>query len=437
MKRLIQYSHSLIPFVLLSVLALSGAEKSPRLQMSAGGEETPVELADGISASEAVHLALERNPTLVALRMGRAVAEGRVSEAKALSDPELRTGRFDLDDDWDWVRHRNYNVAVRWSPPRIGERDLKGGWASGRVSEVEGVIAAAEQKLAAEVRLLHMNIVFLDERIKLADASVKQRWRMLDAVHSQVEAGANSVLDETVAELALADARSLANSHRLERRISMNSLAGKLNLPRTANLDIQVDGDAVAFHPHPLDAAELIQDALVRRPELAMVSARCSQAGAMLALTKKERYPWFSFLQVNRELGGYDAHSWGFRLGVDLPIFKWKPGMIQAPAAQKDQCELEYEAMKSRIALEVEELVERLRARFGELEIYAQQIEPVASRDVELSQQALSAGRSDAIQYLTAQLRQFRRRQTYLDNLLECRRLEISLDQATGNAIGK
>ncbi len=286
------------------------------------------------------------------------------------------------------------------------------------------------------MRLLHLSIVFLDEQIKLAAEAVKVREQIVDLIETQVEAGARSVLDQSVAELALADARSLPNSYRLDRRVSMGRLTGELGLPRSTDLKIQVEGEPLVYRPRPLETARLVEQALVRRPELAIVSARCSQADTLLRLKKKELYPWFSFLQVNRQLGGgYGTNSWGFRLGVDLPIFKWQREITRAPAAESEQCQLEYQALENSISMEVVELVEKLRARSGELELYKETIEPLTSRDVELSEKALAAGRGDMLQRLMAEARRLRRRQTDVSSLLECRRLEIGLDQALGNAI--
>ena len=170
-----------IPLLVLCALAALAAGAALESQIILTEE---VNLADGLSAVEAVRLALRQNPDLAALRKGRDVAEGAVSEAKAFADPELRTGRLNLDD--DWFRTGNYNIGVRWSPPRLGERGERGRRAQSRVAEIEADIAAAEQSLAAEVRLLHWQIVFLGEQIRLAEASLGVRERIVTFLDAQV-----------------------------------------------------------------------------------------------------------------------------------------------------------------------------------------------------------------------------------------------------------
>lgn len=421
MKKLIGFRTLLLSLILMPSLKLNAQQ------------EVAANLTDGISSSEAVTLALQRNRGLLAIRKGHAVAESGVSEAKALPDPELRTGRFDFDD-VDLIQSNS--IALRWSPPRLLERSLKGSWALGKVSEVDGEIAAAAQRLATDMRLLHMNIIFLDEQIRLAEAAVEVRQQIADFIATQVEAGLKTVLDQSIAELVLADVRSIPGTYRVDRRVSMSRLANELDLPRSPGLTIQLEGEPLMFQPRDFDLPLLIETALARRPELAILPARCSQAEATLSLRKSEQYPWFSFVQLSREFRTESRpDAWGFRVGIDLPIFEWMRKSVQGPAAELEQCRTEVEAMKSRINMEVEELVERLRAHSSELEYYRQTIEPLAQLDIDLSERAIEAGRSDLLQRLTAEAQRLRQQQTYISKLRDYRRLEIELDQATGNAI--
>jgi len=262
----------------------------------------------------------------------------------------------------DLAGDRSYRVAVRWSPPRLGDVGKKSNQAKGWASEVEADIEAAEQRLAAEVRILHMNTVFLDEQIKFAEASAEVRAQILDFIERQIGAGTKTIADRGLAELSLADARSLPSSRRLDRRLCIRNLQYKLNLPRTLDLKIQMDGDPLALPPPP-DEEGLVEKALQQHHKLAAASARCTQSQAQLRLRKAGRYPWLSFVEVNRDFGWEGLpDSWGFRVGIDIPVFQWSQRMFQAPMAKVDQCRLELRAVKSRIGLEVEELVERMRA---------------------------------------------------------------------------
>jgi outer membrane protein TolC len=397
-------------------------------------QPTVPEPGRALSIAEAVRLALRQNPELAALRKGRAAAEGAIAEARAFADPELRTGRLNLDD--DGIRVRNYNLALRWSPPRWGERGERTKQARSRVEEIDAEIAAAEQRLAAEVRLLFTEIVFLGEQIREAESSIEVRRRMMSLLEAQVEAGAKGLLDRTLAELALADARSLPSSLRLERRLRLARLSDKLGVPPGRELALQTEAKLLEFEPRRLEADGLLSQALAARSEVAAAAARCEQARSALDLRRRQRYPWFSFLQLNREFGFQNAAEvWGFRFGIDLPVFKWRSGMLARPVADVERCQLELEAARRRVALELEEALAGLREREAELELYLRETEPAANRLVEQSRQAVAAGQAEELEHLSAEARRLQHRQAFLSKLLEYRRLEIELDLALGRAI--
>jgi cobalt-zinc-cadmium efflux system outer membrane protein len=418
--------------IALLIVFLPAARSGPvdsRLSSSAAPEP-----ARELSLAEAVRLALRQNPELAALRKGRAAAEGAIAEARAFADPELRSGQLDWAD--DGIGARNYNLALRWSPPRWGERGERTRQARSRVEELDAEITAAEQRLAAEVRSLFTEIVFLDEQIREAESAVALRRQMVSLLEAQLEAGAKGVLDRTLAELALADARSAPSALRLERRLRLARLNDRLGLPPGREPALQADRRLFEFEPRSFEVDGLLSRALAARSELAAAAARCEQARSALGLRRRQRYPWFSFLQVSREFGFREVDAaWGFRFGIDLPLFRWRSGMLARPEADLERCQLELEAARRRVALELEEVLAGLRERGAELELYLRETQPAANRVVEVATQAVAAGQAEELERLSAEARRIQHRQAYLDRLLEYRRLEIELDLALGQAI--
>jgi len=120
------------------------------------------------------------------------------------------------------------------------------------------ISATAAQKLAADILFLHTKIVFLDERAATGEAGERLREQIVDFVASQVKAELKTLLDQNIAELALADARSLPRTYRTERLLCMGRLASELNLFPAADLKIQAEGDPLTLHPRLLDVADLL-----------------------------------------------------------------------------------------------------------------------------------------------------------------------------------
>jgi outer membrane protein TolC len=400
---------------------------------TADAVEEHLDLSDGISAQEAVMLAIRENYGLRALSKAREAALGEVSRAQAFSEPEIRMGASGLDDSRISSQGHDYDIMLHWSPPRFGERGLKTRLAMGKAYEMESEISAAQNKLACDVLFLHSQIVFLDEKIALAEAAMKVRENILEFVDSQVKAELKTLLDRNVADLALADARMIPETYRAQRLLCFYRLAGELNLS-VADLKIRKEGDAFVLKPRLLDLGALIDAAMGNRSELSIASTRIAEAETSLSLSKKERYPWFSFFQTGPEFdAGNASHSWKFRVGIDLPIFKWNSGVLRGPVAEVQRSQMNLADQKRQVRMEVEQTAAQLRARYGVVEQFDKTIAPILARDIALAEESVNLGQMDRLQYLLAKVQGIQRQQAYLTDLLECRRLEIELDRITGS----
>jgi outer membrane protein, heavy metal efflux system len=438
MNPVIRCARLCIVLALTSCMLIMAAKPIEAAGISTAIDER-LDLSDGISAQEAVVLAIRENFGLLALSKAREAALGGVTRAKAFAEPEIRIGASGLDDSRTTSPEQDYNIALRWTPPRLGERGLKGDLAMGKVAETDGAIAVVQHKLAGDILFLHTQIVFLDERIALAEAAVKVRDTILEFVDSQIKSELKTLLDRNIADLALADARLIPETYRAQRLVCINRLASELNLS-IADLRIQKESDAFDLKPRLLDLPSLVDAAIANRPELSIIaSARIAEAETTLNLNKRERYPWFSFFQTGPQFDvrSSSSRSWAFRLGVELPIFKWNNDFLREPVAEVQRSQMDLTALRRQIRMEVEQTATQLQARYRVLEHFDKAIAPILARDLTLIEESMHLGQTDQLQYLLAQAQGLQRRQAYLTDLLEYRRLEIELDRVTGSILPK
>jgi outer membrane protein TolC len=432
MNTVIRYSRLWSLLVLTSGMLILSAMPIEAAEISTTMDER-LDLSDGISAQEAVGLAIRENFGLLALSKAREAVLGGVSRAKAFAEPEIRMGASGLDDSRTTSSEQDYDIALRWTPPRPGERGLRGNLAMGKVSETDGAIAIAQHKLASDILFLHAQIVFLDEKIALAETAVKVRETIIEFVDSQVKAESKTLLDRNIADLALADARLLPETYRAQRLVCMNRLAVELNLS-VADLKIQKEADAFVPKPRHLDLPSLVDAAMTNSPQLSIASAQIAAAETTLNLNKKERYPWFSYFQTGPQFDvGASTHSWGFRLGIELPLFKWNSDFLRQPVAEVQRSQMELAALRRQIHIEVEQTATQLQARYRALEHFAKAIAPILDRGLTLAEESMALGQTDQLQHLLSQAQGLQRQQAYLTDLLEYRRLEIELDRVTGS----
>jgi outer membrane protein TolC len=372
---------------------------------------------------------------LIALKSGGDVARASLAQATLLRSPEIRMGTSDLAGESDGFGDRRTNVGLRWSPPRPGELGLKSNIARSHVRESSFNLAAAEQRLAAEVRLLYATVALLGEQIRIANRVAGIRADIFETVKTQVQVGTKSILDRSLAELSLAEARAIADRYRAEQRLQKSRFAAKLDAPLSYDPVLEIERDPLGFAVSDLEPRKLIATALETRMELKAASARCSRAELEVKTARRERFPWISFVQVDERLGRVNQPgTWNVHAGVELPVFHWRNQAVQKVSAELDQCTLQQASLKASVVGEVEELVLRIESGHQDLQHYREVVVPLSEEDVEVSRAALKEGRVDAVELLLAQERQLKAQHVYVTRLMDVRALEIGLDQALGIA---
>jgi outer membrane protein TolC len=382
-------------------------------------------------------MALAASPELVAMREGGAGVPARVSRMSLLANPELRVvGASSLADELDPDDRRRINVGLRWTPPRIGELSDRTAMARAKAEEARDNLRAAENRIAAEVRLLHRTIRLIDEQIRIAEENVRLHEQIVSTVAAQVAAGLKTALDASRADLELAEIRSAATRRRAERELQMVRLTRMMGLPVSEPPLLEYEGDALAFRPPPANRVKLLEEALENRGELASAAARSRHAEAALAGVRRERYPWISYVQLTRQTTKVNLPGrWVFQVGVDLPVFRLRSTEQAAARAELRQAQLQGQAVRADIVGEVDEVLLRLQALARELTVHADEHERLAGRHAEIADAQLTSGASDRVEALTAGVRRLGARQTYVAKLMEYRALEIGLEQALGRAV--
>ena len=139
--------------------------------------------------------------------------------------------------------------------------------------------------------------------------------------------------------------------------------------------------------------------ALQSRAKLDSMDGACREYAAAEKLARNERYPWISFLEVTHRITAIpDRGAWGFKFEVDLPFFRSAAAAeARLAAAQRHRCEVERQALETRIRHEVADAVTALDAAWRELAELDRLRAGPAERAVERMRAALQLGRADAI----------------------------------------
>ncbi|MGE3403430.1 MAG: TolC family protein [Vicinamibacterales bacterium] len=233
-----------------------------------------LDAARGITADEAVTLALSRAPSLREARSGVEAARGMRFQAGLRPNPEVMVERRDAPTGMD----AQTMASVEW-PLELGRRPARIAVAERQIAVTERSVADRERRLAAEVRSRYGAVLtgarVLDVLNEMAEVTRRQR----DLAAARVAAGASAEVERDTldVELGRLDAEVLVQTGRV--RASMAELRRLLAAPpedplllkdtlEEARQRVTADGAAAA----PAGAAR--SDVLEAEARLAVADAR-------------------------------------------------------------------------------------------------------------------------------------------------------------------
>ncbi|MGE0393566.1 MAG: TolC family protein [Vicinamibacterales bacterium] len=236
-----------------------------------------LDAARGITADEAVTLALSRAPSLREARSGVEAARGMRFQAGLRPNPEVMVERRDAPTGMD----AQTMASVEW-PLELGRRPARIAVAERQIAVTERSVADRERRLAADVRSRYGAVLtearVLDVLNEMAEVTRRQR----DLAAARVAAGASADVERDTldVELGRLDAEVLVQTGRV--RASMAELRRLLAAPPEDPLLLKdtleegrqrVTADGAAAAP----AGAVRSDVLEAEARLAVADARVEQ----------------------------------------------------------------------------------------------------------------------------------------------------------------
>ncbi|MBM3817847.1 MAG: TolC family protein, partial [Acidimicrobiia bacterium] len=305
---------SLVYSACLSLVLVSPAFAQAPVPTLSQGEEGTLTLRDALDE------AFERNPELVALRRGFAVAAAQPAQARYLEPPMLETQI------WEWplttlnpARTGMYMFMMEQRLPGRGKRASRAVVADREADLVRHQVGVRTNEVLEEVRQTFAELALARDVVRLFDGQMPLLRDITDAATYRYAAGHAGQHDSlsSVLELSRLQANAVTWRARVQRAEAvLTRLMGRA--PGTA-----VEGLVPqALTVIPFDPAGV---ALERHPDMAVANATVAREEAELARLSGERRPDFVVG------GGYmltpgSAGAWTARGGIMWPSAPWSRG---------------------------------------------------------------------------------------------------------------
>ena len=288
------------------------------------------EQGDSLSLSEAIGLALERGPRVVAARLGVDTHRERAGRASALPDPVLSVGMMNRPFDFD------SDQAMTMNQVQLSQRLPWRGKRSSAAEREEHLTVAAELEaeevalsVVERVRSLYYRMAYIDRAI----AVMQETSRLLADLHqtalAQYEVGSGAQQDVLRAQVAQArmdaDIRVM-RQQRLATAARFNGLLGQRPDHPVGSLDLPAP-DA------EIPELEALMGMAERRPAVRAAGARIEAAAAQRELAGRAHLPDLNVMV------GYGHRSefpdlFSVMVGLPLPV---RRGSVQEPLVRESE----------------------------------------------------------------------------------------------------
>lgn len=395
-------------------------------------EERVVTLQDLVAA------AMQRNGNLMALREERGIGEaGRIRSAlrpNPTLDLEAESGAFTGSSS----EHR-VSLGVSQEFLTGGKRDKRIAVARSELDRYERQIKEAERLLLLEVKQGYYDLLLAQGRVGLAQRHQGLSRRLLEIAQERFAAGEVAEIEVNLARVEAA--RSAAGKIEAERDLVpvRRRLLSLIGAPPSQSLQV-----AAAAEPTPYrgDLAGVKALALEKRPDLQLLRSELAKGEAEVSLAVAERLPnltagiALALEKSATELGDLrekeTEYLVGLRLSAPIPLFDRNQAGVREARARKSGSETRYQFARQNAEREIEAALAGLAASDEALRLYAAEVIPGMTENLDLVQQAYQYGEIDLLEVIEEQGKFAEASRSHLSALHQRQMAQAQLEAALG-----
>lgn len=372
--------------------------------------------SNGMSADDAVRIALEKNGELNAMRSEVKLAQALVKQAGLRANPSVEANGTKQ------IGGTDNDLMVQGMVPLElgGRRTARIRIAEREVALREKALAERERLLAAEVRRKFGDALAQTLKLKLAEDLLDSTVKGFELVKARVEEGRTAPLEENMTLVETNRLRSIRETEEGKTRIAFLELRSLLGMTPEEPLRIRGGFDNLVA---PVPAlADAIATALQNRPDLAGMRAMEELAEAQIEQARAEGRPDasvtagyqrmnFSFpLKGLTDTGQLRPiqdifHYFTFGVKVDLPVWNRNQGAVEAAAANREAARQRREFAEIVVRREVAASIALYESAAKASEIYRVGVLEQARANLDVVRQTYELGSKTLLDYIAEQRR--------------------------------
>jgi cobalt-zinc-cadmium efflux system outer membrane protein len=390
-----------------------------------------------LSREAAVQLALGQNPEVIAAQKVWEAARARITQARALPDPELaleyeelpgvtRTGDFG---------ERSFGATQTIEFPLKWWRRSQAASQAAQATRL-AVLEMSKLDIRTRVKVAYDRVLFAQKRLDYILQDLQLAQNFLQKAQLRLEAG-----DVPQLEVLRAEVEAGRAANRLaEARNALSMAKAELNtlLARPSRAPLEMSGD-LDYQPIILEMDKLQLLALERRPDFlgadwAVESSLSAQGTARAALLPDLNVGLFR--QTIRGAAG-EGNFWRVGLALDFPLWgaAQQRGELAEAKAVAGQAFAEKNSIRNQMVLEIESAFLDVQTAEKKVLLFQERILREAERSFEVASRSYAEGKATYLELLDAQKTLIEVREEYAAALFDYRSALYRLERASGGPL--
>ena len=403
-----------------------------------------IDQAAGMTADEAVRIALENNGELAAMRKERDAASAMVRQARLRANPSLEaSGAKQIG-----MTDSSYMVKGMLPLELGGRRNARILVATRELAVREKAVEDRERSLASDVRLKFGESLAATLKLKFTEDVLETALKAFRLVQARVIDGKIAPLEESMTLVEVNRLRSTREIAAGKTEIVFLELRNLLGMKPEEPMRLRGDFDNLVA-PLPI-LADATANALQTRPDLAALRAMEDLGVAQIEQAKaagrldasvtsgyqrmNSSFPLNGLTDAGQPRPIQDIFRF-FTFGVtfELPILNRNQGAVEAAVANRDAARNRREFGELIVRREVATAFARYESSAKAMEIFRVGVRGQASANLDIVRQTYELGSRNLIDYLIEQRRYVDIENEYIDSQLAVYEANVEILRATNS----
>ncbi|MDP3723883.1 MAG: TolC family protein [Candidatus Omnitrophota bacterium] len=387
-----------------------------------------------LSLEEALQIAWQRNPRLLQARQEVEAARGRWIQDRALPNPELEVSATELSQGLKGGSTvGDDSIALSQEVDVLGKFWLRGKAGKADYQATQHLLQRVWSEVAFEVTQAYNHLLLSTQRIGVAREVLTLTRGLFDQVQLRYNAG--EVLRNELLRAQIEAAKAENAVLEADKQITLDTAALNILLGRDAQQSLALI-DQFTYQPQDIDPDQLLTQALQQRPDLKAREAaiRAQRNRWRLALSNILDNPTVSAIGTRETGEAGKEQVFGLAIRWPIPFWNQNRGAIREAKAELTRREVEYEAFKREVGLEVVSAVAEARLAQRQVTVWKTGVEQ-ANDLTRLASQQYREGDINFITYLEHLATVRETKVAYVDALATYRTQLARLNQAVASTL--